>query len=74
MTAVATRESHAREREVDSAERPAPRLFEPHGATLEDAILATWDELMSSDHATCPVCSGEMSRTSGCDSCGSELA
>jgi hypothetical protein len=73
MTAVATRESHAREREVDSAERAAPRLFEPHGPTLEDAIVATWDELMSSDHATCPVCSADMSRTSGCETCGSQL-
>jgi hypothetical protein len=74
MTAVATRESHADEREVDSAERPAPRLFEPHGSTLEDAIVATWDELMSSDHASCPVCTGGMSRTSGCEICGSHLS
>jgi len=74
MTAVATRESHARHRDGESAKRPAPRLFEPHGPTLEDAILATWDELVTADHATCPVCSGAMSRANGCEACGSELA
>ena len=74
MTAVATRESHARHRDGESAERPATGLFEPHGPTLEDAILATWDELVTADHATCPVCSGAMSRANGCEACGSELA
>jgi hypothetical protein len=74
MTAVATRDPDLRRHEADPARPPAQRLFEPQGPTLEDSILATWDELKRSDHATCPVCSGEMSRTSGCDSCGSELA
>lgn len=73
MTAVATRESHVRHRESELAEPPASRLFEPQGPTLEDTILATWDELVRADHATCPVCSGQLSRASGCDSCGSQL-
>jgi hypothetical protein len=74
MSAVATREHGVRHREGESAEPPAQRLFEPQGPTLEDAILAAWDELMGADHATCPVCSGEMSRMSGCETCGSTLA
>jgi hypothetical protein len=74
MTAVATREPHVRRPDGDSTEPPAPRLFEPEGPTLEDAILATWEELAGGDHATCPVCSGEMSRANGCKGCGAELA
>jgi hypothetical protein len=73
MTAVATRE-HVQHREAEPAAPPAARLFQPQGPTLEDAILATWDELVSADHAPCPVCSGQLSRAGGCDSCGSELA
>jgi hypothetical protein len=73
MTAVATREPRVRSPEGDSADPPTRRLFEPQGPTLEEAILATWDELVSADHATCPVCSADMSRTSGCETCGSQL-
>jgi hypothetical protein len=74
MTAVATRESHVRHREGESAERPAARLFEPQGPTLEDAILATWDELVSDGRTACPVCSEQMSPATGCESCGSRLS
>jgi hypothetical protein len=74
MGAVATREPGLRQSQSGSAEPPAQRLFEPQGPTLEDAILVTWDELMGGDSATCPVCSGEMSRASGCGRCGSQLA
>jgi len=74
MTAVATRDPRVRPPESGSAEPPAARLFEPSGPTLEDAIVATWDELAAAGHATCPVCSGEMSRANGCETCGSELA
>jgi hypothetical protein len=73
MAAVATREAPA-SRELDPAEPPAPRLFEPQGPTLEDRIVAAWDELTGAGHVGCPVCGGEMRRTSGCESCGSELA
>jgi hypothetical protein len=62
MSAVATREP------------PVERLFEPKGPTLEDRIVAAWDELIAAGHVSCPVCGSEMSRTSGCESCGSELA
>jgi hypothetical protein len=74
MSAVATRAPDLRRREADSARPPAQRLFEPQGPTLEDAILATWSELVTADRATCPICSGEMSRANGCEACGSELA
>jgi hypothetical protein len=73
MTAVATREPHVGRPESDSPEPPASRLFEPQGPTLEDAILATWEELRLSDRTRCPVCSGEMTRASGCSACGSDL-
>jgi hypothetical protein len=74
MSAVATRERAVASVERGSAEPPAQRLFEPQGPTLEDAIIATWRELMSADRATCPVCSGEMTRANGCDACGSALS
>jgi len=73
MGAVATRDAAPRAPASGSAEPPAQRLFEPQGPTLEDAILATWEELVSRDIATCPVCSGEMSRAGGCKHCSSRL-
>jgi hypothetical protein len=72
MGAVATQEPRFRRPELDSAEPPVQRLFEPQGPTLEDAILATWQELATAAHAVCPVCAGELSAT-GCASCGSQL-
>jgi hypothetical protein len=74
MSAVATHEPRVGRPEGDSAEPPAARLFEPKGPTLEDAILATWAELSTSDRVACPVCGGAMSRTNGCQACGSELS
>jgi hypothetical protein len=74
MSAVATRERERGRRERGREDAPPQRLFEPEGPTLEDSILATWRELTGADRATCPVCSGEMSRTGGCASCGTELA
>jgi hypothetical protein len=74
MSAVATREAHAPAPQRGGADTPAPQLFDPSGPTLEDAIVATWDELTVAGHATCPVCSGEMSAAGRCESCGSELA
>lgn len=74
MSAVATREAPATQRDAAAAEPPAPRLFEPKGPTLEDRIVAAWDELTVAGRVTCPVCSGEMSRAGACNGCGSELA
>jgi hypothetical protein len=76
MSAVATRERELGAPAVENrrAEPPAQHLFEPQGPTLEDSILATWDELTTAGRVACPVCSGEMSRANGCKSCGSELA
>lgn len=74
MSAVATREAQATRRQADPAGPGASRLFEPQGPTLEDSILATWQQLASEDHATCPVCAGEMTRANGCEACGADLA
>jgi hypothetical protein len=72
MSSVATREAPVAP--GDAATAPgAPRLFEPQGPTLEDRIVAAWDELTASGRVSCLICAGEMSRTGGCDSCGSEL-
>jgi DnaJ-class molecular chaperone len=69
-----------------AAEAPAPahavgrehrgamqRLFEPSEVTLEDSILGAWEALTARGRADCPVCHGELV-TSGCDTCGSQLA
>ena len=74
MPAVATR-THAREPvlEDEGPEGAAERLFEPHGTTLEDAILELWEDLVAGRDAACPVCNGSMSMI-GCSSCGSELS
>lgn len=58
---------------VATPEAPATRLFEPQGPTLEDAIVAAWEELSAAGSTTCPVCSGTMSG-GRCEGCGSELA
>jgi DnaJ-class molecular chaperone len=49
------------------------RLFEPSEVTLEDAILGAWEALTAHGGAECPVCHGELV-TSGCMTCGSQLA
>ena len=69
---VATHESALAER--PPAEASAPRLFEPGGVTLEDAVLGVWEDLVEHGCAECPVCGGSMSAAGGCESCGSELA
>jgi len=74
MSALATRErSPGGAERRGQAEPSAERLFEPKGPTLEDSILDTWRELATADHVTCPVCSGELSRSGACEHCGSEL-
>jgi hypothetical protein len=49
------------------------RLFEPSEVTLEDTILDAWEALEAHGRAECPVCHGELV-TSGCETCGSQLA
>jgi DnaJ-class molecular chaperone len=49
------------------------RLFEPSEVTLEDQILGAWEGLTAHGRAECPVCQGEL-ETSGCETCGSQLA
>jgi DnaJ-class molecular chaperone len=61
-----------------AAEAPAPamsaaRLFEPSEVTLEESILGAWEALTARGRAECPVCHGELA-TSGCMTCGSQLA
>ena len=74
MAAVATAETRVAGPGRDGPDAPTPRLFNPQGPTLEDAIVATWEKLTTDGHAPCPVCAGEMSQAGGgCESCGSEL-
>jgi hypothetical protein len=70
--AVATREP-ALVRDAEAAEVPS-RLFEPQGATLEDAILRVWDDLLADGCADCPVCGGTVAGAGRCEGCGSELS
>jgi hypothetical protein len=74
MSAVATREASVAHPAARAVEPSADRLFEPKGPTLEDRIVAAWDELTASGRVSCPLCDSEMSRTRGCETCGSELA
>jgi hypothetical protein len=50
------------------------RLFEPRGESLEDVVLAAWEDLAAGRRADCPVCGGSMSMVDGCGDCGSELS
>jgi DnaJ-class molecular chaperone len=52
---------------------PSERLFEPSEVTLEDSVLGVWEALEARGRAECPVCHGEL-ETSGCETCGSQLA
>jgi DnaJ-class molecular chaperone len=52
---------------------PSERLFEPSEVTLEDSVLGVWEALEAGGRAECPVCHGEL-ETSGCETCGSQLA
>ncbi len=74
MSAVATRDPETRRPEAERPEAPTQRLFEPQGPTLEDAILATWQSLVSDGCAQCPVCGDEMRHDRGCPSCSSSLS
>jgi tRNA(Ile2) C34 agmatinyltransferase TiaS len=71
MAAVVTPEQAVAERPMAGGR--TAKLFEPGSVTLEDAILATWQELVAEGRAECPVCGGSISAEGGCDGCGSEL-
>jgi hypothetical protein len=73
MAAVATPARAVEPATDEPGARPDQRLFEPHGATLEDAILGVWENLVAGRDAECPVCGGSMSMIE-CSSCGSELS
>jgi hypothetical protein len=59
--------------ERPQTERPAMRLFEPQGVTLEDTILDVWEALSAGSTAACPVCDGALT-VHGCARCESELS
>jgi DnaJ-class molecular chaperone len=71
MAALATRERTVPER--SQPDQRASKLFEPGSVTLEDAILAVWQELRAKGRAACPVCAGSVSADGACSDCGSEL-
>ena len=76
MSATATRAPGlARERGPEAGQLRA-RLFEPRpgSPSLEDLIVGTWDELVSSGSASCPVCQRRIERAAPCESCGSDLS
>jgi hypothetical protein len=78
MSAVATRRRSALVTDPPAAVRPTTRLFEPQrpdgGVTLEERLLAVWEDLTRQGHAGCPVCGGRMRIASCCEACGSELS
>jgi hypothetical protein len=53
---------------------PSARLFEPGGVTLEDVVIALWEELVAEGRAECPVCGGSITAAAECGSCGAELS
>jgi hypothetical protein len=59
--------------ERPQTEPSAPKLFQPAGSTLEDAILGAWEDLALNGRADCPVC-GDTLTAHGCSGCGSELS
>jgi hypothetical protein len=71
MAALATQGHTVAERSQGG--EGGPRLFEPRSVTLEDAILAIWQDLVAEGRAGCPVCGGSISVEGGCAACGSEL-
>lgn len=60
--------------EPGASESFGMRLFEPGGATLEDAILDRCAELAERGSAECPVCGARLRPADGCEGCGSELS
>ncbi len=74
MAASALAADLEREAIAEPQARPAPRLFEPRGRTLEDLIAGAWEDLVAEGAADCPVCGGTMRVVSGCDSCGADLS
>jgi DnaJ-class molecular chaperone len=60
------------------AQAPRPQaLFEGGSATLEEAILGVWQELVAEGRARCPVCGDAMDAADSagaCEACGAELS
>ena len=75
MSATAISE-RALPRERVATEGRARPLFEPRtgSLSLEDLIVGTWDELVGSGSASCPVCQRRIERAAPCESCGSDLS
>ena len=76
MSAVATpQRRRAMTQRAIAPQRSAQRLFEPRAGevSLEDRILAAWEDLAGASSAECVVCGGRMKVTSGCEDCGSAL-
>lgn len=74
MNAVAT---PARAGSGSAAGVAEERLFEAEptgGATLEQRIVAAWNELTRSGAADCPVCGARVRAEAACERCGSELS
>ena len=65
---VRERDRSARMPRCDGLQAP-----EPGGLTLEDRILAAWEDLTGEGRAECPACGGQMRIAGGCEGCGSEL-
>lgn len=76
MSAVATPRRRATAQRAFASQRSARRLFEPRAGevSLEDQILAAWEDLAGASSAECVVCQGRMSMSTGCDDCGSQLS
>ncbi len=76
MSAVATpQRGRAMTQRALAPERSAQRLFQPRAGevSLEDQILAAWEDLAGASSADCVVCGGRMKSTTGCEDCGSAL-
>lgn len=53
------------------------RLFEPlstgGGITLEQRLIAIWDDLTAAGESACPVCGDRIRAAAACDACGATL-
>jgi hypothetical protein len=56
----------------ETAPSSSPHEQERSGTTLEDIVLAAWEDLSLGGRAACLVCDGWI-EPSGCPSCGSSL-
>jgi hypothetical protein len=77
-SAIATRRRSPLVTDPPAAARPARRPLQPHqpdgGVSLEERLLAVWEDLTGHGHAGCPVCGGRINAGAGCDGCGSAIS